>query len=265
MKCVRELLNFIRAAKNVDLLRLAWFQNVVSLDNFPDAFLLLCKGGVLCFNLRSVSDLDGPLQGRQDLDVSEVKLFVVQLDDGTRRLSVDCQHDWDLEAINLNIGLDIQLVQNLSPKREIYNLSLVWRDFTFLDISLESCNPLRSLILCYDFKSGWQVVLINDLNFHVFLVLEERFAVVQHVFRVHSDPRDCAFCLDRDREHVLADSVEVNDQDHVVRALLGRREVDVDLRFLVASECASVVFNRELIVEVAAVARHSDGVLYVNL
>lgn len=76
-------MNFIGDAQNVNRLCLSRLEDVVALDNLPDGFLLLRKGGILGLNLGSVGDTDGLLPGLKNWLAEEVQLFTIKLNDRT--------------------------------------------------------------------------------------------------------------------------------------------------------------------------------------
>lgn len=88
MQSVCELLNLIGIAQDVDSLCLTRLQDVVALNNLPDAFLQFREGGVFSLDLRGVRDLDAFLMRGQDRFTSEVKLLLVKLNARANGLSV---------------------------------------------------------------------------------------------------------------------------------------------------------------------------------
>lgn len=83
------------------------------------------------------------------------------------------------------------------------------------------------------FKSGGQNVVVDDFDLLRLLVLEEALLVRHHLVRLDRHLGFEALGLDRDREHVLPDAIEVNHEHHVIGLLEHRCELDHDFYSLV--------------------------------
>lgn len=79
---VVELLDLICIANNVNHFVFVWLKHTVSLDNFPNAFFIFSKSGVLSVDLRLVANLYLFSVITKDFHVVIVNLCSVDCNDG---------------------------------------------------------------------------------------------------------------------------------------------------------------------------------------
>jgi hypothetical protein len=127
-------------------------------------------------------------------------------------------------------------------------------------------NPSGLIILGHNLILGLKVIVINDLNTSGFGMAKEALIVFKEISGKHPDFWDKAFSLDWNCKHVLTDTLEVNDQHHIVGLREAWNEFYSDLGFTILFKSASLIGNVEFILHVgAAVSWDSDDIIYFNI
>ena len=84
-------------------------------------------------------------------------------------------------AFELDVERDVDVVSNLGTQLNIDGLSLLGLNHTALDVSLVEADTLESFILGQDFKFGFQVVLVDNLNLLHFGVSQKASSKLEEV------------------------------------------------------------------------------------
>jgi len=152
VESVLEFLDFISVAHYVNYFVFVWLKDAVSLNNLPNAFFVFGKGGVLCVNLRLITDFDFFSVVSEHFNVVVVNIMSVDFYDRTDRHSDDCKHDRDGLSFKFDKQWNADTVQDLSLQTYFYDLCRVGLDYTALDVSFVACHALALIILGHNFK-----------------------------------------------------------------------------------------------------------------
>lgn len=115
MKSILELLNLIGIADNLYLLLFIWFENTMSLNDFPDRLLVFGKSSVLCINLGAILDCDLLTVVFKNFNIAIIDFGTVYFYNRSNRSGGNLKHGWNMVSFKLNIKWDRDVVSNLSP------------------------------------------------------------------------------------------------------------------------------------------------------
>jgi len=152
---VLEFLDFISVAHYVNHFVFVWLEDTVSLHDLPDAFFVLCKGSVLCVNLRLITNFDFFGVISEHFDIVVVNFTAVDRYDWANRHSDDCKHDRYGLALKFDKQWNADTVQDLCLQTYLHDLCGVGLDDTALDVGFVGCNALALVILGHNFKFGF--------------------------------------------------------------------------------------------------------------
>lgn len=94
---------------------------------------------------------------------------------------------------------------------------------------------------------------------------QEASSVFEEVSRDHTDFWNETLSLNRDGEHVLTNTGQVDHKYHVVDLGEAGNEFNLDFGGFIALQTAFVVNKFEFLVKRAAISRHTDRVVDVDL
>lgn len=137
-------------------------------------------------------------------------------------------------------------------------------DHPTFDVRRKQTDTLGRLLLIHDLEFGLQVVLVNDLNLHGFLVAQEALVVLKEVCRHHAHFGNQALCFDWHGKHVLPHARQVYNEHHVVDLREAWDELNLDFGSLVSRQSILLVCESEFLVQGATITRHANGVVYVD-
>ena len=136
-------------------------------------------------------------------------------------------------TFNLDVEWYSDVGENLSLECDVDYLRGLRVDHTSLLVSRVNSDPLRLVILGNNLILSLEDVIVNDLNAPCLRMSEEALVVLKEIGGKHSNLGHQAFSLNGNSEHILSDTLKVDDKNHVVGLWEARNELNGYLCFLV--------------------------------
>ena len=191
--------------------------------------------------------------------------MLVNGDDRTNGVGDDDDHRVDVVAVKLDDQVGPHRAEDLRLESQVHGLGLPGLDDARHGLGLVRGHSLRLLILLYYLESGPEVVFVDDLDLLGLCMPVEAGTIFKEIHRSHPHFGNKTLCFDGNCEHVLPNTLEVNDQDHVVHLWEARDEFNLNLCLLVFLQLPPLVLDDELWLGAAAISRDSNHIVDVDL
>lgn len=151
-----------------------------------------------------------------------------------------------LTADELDVHWDSDGTQSFSSESDIDDLTALWSDNSTFNVWGKHSNPLEALFLGLDFKLCFQTVFVDQLDLHGLRMGQEHLFKVEILFGPDVNRGSLAPSFDGNCEHILSDTFQIDNENHVIVTLLLRHEFYHDLSRLVLLKPTSIVLDCEL-------------------